>query len=144
MMPEVALLVSRADTPAARMLLIALDSVMPRPRLHAAVDVDGHKIDITVALNGRHLAVVIGRTGEHRTEADKARDAALERAGWPVYRLPADRALTRPMLAVGDILAALMERGAPVPAVPRVGRGEAAPVPIAELRALCAELGRMP
>lgn len=144
MMPEIALLVARAPTLAERLLLVALDGVTPRPRLRSQLEVDGRRIDVAVELGGRRLAVILGRTGEHRTAADVARDEALERAGWPVYRLPPDRVTTRPQRAVGDVLAALHERGAPVPRRVPAARREASPAPLAALRKLCGQLGRTP
>jgi hypothetical protein len=98
--------------------------------------------DIVVEMDGQRLAVIVGRTGESQTAADKARDEALGRAGWGVYRLPPERVIARPQRAVGDILAALKEHGREVPKrVPAARRQGAAPAPVAGLKALCAELG---
>jgi very-short-patch-repair endonuclease len=112
---EIALLVARAETLAERLLLVALDGVTPRPRLRSQLEVDGRRVDIAVELARRRLAVILGRTGDQRTDADRALDDALARAGWPVYRLPPDRVTTRPQRAVGDVLAALREHGRAVP-----------------------------
>jgi very-short-patch-repair endonuclease len=136
------LLVARAPTHAAGLLLVALHALEHRPKLRSNVEVGSHQIDVVVELDGRRLAVLLGRTGEHRTAADKGRDAALERAGWAVYRLPPERVQARPQRAVGDVLAALHERGAPVP-VPAAKQfqGPSAAPPVDDLRALCVELG---
>ena len=138
-----ALLVARAETQAERMLLVALHHLEHRPKLRSRVDVDAHRIDLVVELDGRRLAVLLGRTGDQRTEADKARDAALERAGWAVYRQEPGRVLSKPQRAVGDLLAALHERGAPVPK-----REPASPAPWWTLdqdpREPSAEVGKLP
>jgi very-short-patch-repair endonuclease len=111
-----ALLVARAPSHAAGLLLVALHALERRPKLRSNVEVGAHRIDVLVELDGRRLAILLGRTGEHRTAADQGQDAALERAGWAVYRLPPDRVLARPLRAVGDVLAALQAHGAPVAA----------------------------
>lgn len=138
------LLVARSPSHAAGMLLVALHAVEPRPKLRSDVEVGAHQIDVVVEHEGRRMAVLLGRTGEHRTEVDKARDAALERAGWAIYRLTPGRVEVRPQRAVADVLAALRERGAEVPPPVPAKRREGGPPPPGLLRDLCNELGRRP
>lgn len=137
-----ALLVARSPSHAAGMLLVALHAQARRPKLAASVGVGAFQVDVVVEQDGRRLAVLLSRAGEHRTNADKALDAALGRAGWPVYRLPPGRVAARPQQAVADVLAALRERGAPVPPRVPAKRREGGPAPVAALRALCAQLGK--
>lgn len=139
---EIAHLVARADSVAVRQLVVALHGLEDRPKLRVALPVDAHVIDVAVEQHGRRLAVIVGRTGESRTDADKARDAALERAGWGVYRVSPERARTRPQVAVGDVLVALREQGHPVPVrVPAKRREGLTPAPIEELKKLTAAMG---
>ena len=139
---EIAQLVARA-LPAERPLVVALAGLESAPRLRVGLEVDGHRIGLAVEQDGRRLAVIVGRTEAGRTVADKAADEALGRAGWPVYRVTSDRVATRPMQAVADVLAALRERGAEVPArVPAKRREPVGPAPVEALRGLCGELGK--
>lgn len=139
---DIARLVARAQTQAERLLLVVLHHLETRPKLRARVDVDTQVIDIVVELDGRRLAVLLGRTGDQRTEADRERDAALERAGWAVYRQEPGRVLSKPQRAAGDLLAALHERGKPVPPRAPAKRRATSPAPVGELRSLVASLGK--
>ena len=139
---EIAQLVARA-LPAERPLVVALADLERAPRLRVGAEIDGHRIGLAVEQDGRRLAVIVGRTEAGRTAADKDTDEALGRAGWPVYRVTPDRVATRPMQAVADVLAALRERGAVVPArVPAKRREPVERAPVEALRGLCGEFGK--
>ena len=134
-------LVARAPSDAVGMLALALHALEHRPRLRVDVEVGRYRIDLVVEQDGRRLGVIVGRTGDSRTAADKERDDALARAGWAVYRLTPERARTRPQVAVSDVLAALREHGREVPPRTAARRRESAPVPVEALRKLSEELG---
>jgi hypothetical protein len=74
---DLAALVARAGTEAERLLLVALHHLERRPKLRVGVPVDSYRIDIVVEMDGQRLAVIVGRTGESQTAADKARDEAM-------------------------------------------------------------------